>query len=1242
MADFNARIFVEAITTSAEKAVKKLEDQIRKVDEAVEKINKRGFTGLEGKLNSVTRSVSNLGKRAVAVAGAGGIGALGLAINKFGQVLGDATIQFNVAGKVFERGIPGLNQFGDSIRESTALLTPFTDALTSLGPLGQKAALGIGALGAAAVVLGPSLVKPVQALDGIARASAGASTALRNALASVTAMAFGLPDITQEFNANFEAIAKAERGLGIYAGTIKKISQVQRNLKRTLDSLNSSTNEAAIVADKYVAATRRLNKEQAAQNNLLRQAQGLQPQEVRNTEVSRRESAVTSGRVLKQQKADTEALQRSLEKLERTEAERINALLDERAETVYQRQLANYQREQEALENSLRLTKELNEERRRGITRIQGPSPGQTGVVSGPQENVYSRIARDAQVARKVSNELVAIEQKYTKSKKDTLTVLKLQIAANQALGKYAEKNYKADVQALQTQFDKLQAFKQEIALAREAQRIQNARRRSQLGQDVLLGAGFPLLFGGGAGSVGGGLIGALAGQGKGGGFGLQIAASAIGQALDQFNQAATELGQALNPLTLDLSAVAKAAGVAGTETEALLKKVEETQGAYVAARLAADQLAVVIGKDGVDALKELGVSATELGNEASKAFAALSAAIAPALTAINDFLANTIQRSRLLSRAQGDFKDDEVIAPILARQGSNVRDLGQLDAQDAAALVARARELEQLEAKAADEKLRGAAAVQQTTDAYREQLDVLDKENAVINSTGSLLDEQTYIAERQVIFARTRLAVAKAENDENKIAIALKKEANALDALRARRRQEQAAKDKRDGKGARDADRAAQKEAQVQRNLAQLATRSFELQTKSAQLGQTKADQLAIEQATMTQLINLRRAEIQASTEDQRIKDARLSALQLEEQILIRQNELARDRLRIEENLLVLRGQQGVKDLERGLQQELSGITIPTGNRDLDERNALAAQQANRYTNALEGVNAQIKEQELLEQSLNEETSKRATFQLGILRQQKALYEEYLPAISAAEQQQLAFNQTFAKVKPIADAVAGSLLAGIRGVIDGTKTAEEAFKDFLNTIVDLLLKAAVEMIATYIAIGIAKQFAGIGGGTSSGIDDSGIKLGGSILGPKEAGGRTMANMPYVVGEKGAELFVPGKTGTIVPADVFEATRQAIAGNAPDGGDSDAFAQNSVALGNTATITKENSLVREMGMRENEPIDVRYESTVINNVSYVSEEQFQKGLRTAVAQSKSAVFSDLKNKPSARAGIGMR
>ena len=64
--------------------------------------------------------------------------------------------------------------------------------------------------------------------------------------------------------------------------------------------------------------------------------------------------------------------------------------------------------------------------------------------------------------------------------------------------------------------------------------------RREQLEQ-VGLGAGFPLLFGGGAGSVIGGGLGGLTGS-----FGAQIAFSAIGQQIDQFIASVGAVGTAL------------------------------------------------------------------------------------------------------------------------------------------------------------------------------------------------------------------------------------------------------------------------------------------------------------------------------------------------------------------------------------------------------------------------------------------------------------------------------------------------------------------------------------------------------------------------------------------------------------------------------------------------------------------------------------------------------------------------
>ena len=65
--------------------------------------------------------------------------------------------------------------------------------------------------------------------------------------------------------------------------------------------------------------------------------------------------------------------------------------------------------------------------------------------------------------------------------------------------------------------------------------------------QSAALGVGFPLLFGGGAGSVIGGGLGSV------GGFGGQIIGSAIGQQIDQAVGAIAKLGQALNPLTAAL-----------------------------------------------------------------------------------------------------------------------------------------------------------------------------------------------------------------------------------------------------------------------------------------------------------------------------------------------------------------------------------------------------------------------------------------------------------------------------------------------------------------------------------------------------------------------------------------------------------------------------------------------------------------------------------------------------------------
>ena len=128
-----------------------------------------------------------------------------------------------------------------------------------------------------------------------------------------------------------------------------------------------------------------------------------------------------------------------------------------------------------------------------------------------------------------------------------------------------------------------------------------------------------------------------------------------------------------------------------------------------------------------------------------------------------------------------------------------------------------------------------------------------------------------------------------------------------------------------------------------------------------------------------------------------------------------------------------------------------------------------------------------------------------------------------------------------------LADGIGNSFGTLFSDLVKGNKTAAEAFKDFFNSILDSLISVAAKMIAQYIAIGIAKSFAGIGGGGGGfGVDSTGLAgpsspfgsfpglgIGGSFA----EGGQPPVRKLSLVGERGPELFVPGTRGTIIPND---------------------------------------------------------------------------------------------------------
>jgi len=168
------------------------------------------------------------------------------------------------------------------------------------------------------------------------------------------------------------------------------------------------------------------------------------------------------------------------------------------------------------------------------------------------------------------------------------------------------------------------------------------------------------------------------------------------------------------------------------------------------------------------------------------------------------------------------------------------------------------------------------------------------------------------------------------------------------------------------------------------------------------------------------------------------------------------------------------------------------------------------------------------------IEDAVTRGLTKRAD-KLKASRDQYELYETQILNATVAQQE---FNEALALTQPVTDSLFDSLMA----VAEGTKSAQEAFADFLRSIASILMDAAKQMIATYIAIGVARMFAGMPPKSAPAPDiqsGAGFGLGNQIMvgGMRTAasGKGALMNQPYLVGERGPELFVPKNNGTIVP-----------------------------------------------------------------------------------------------------------
>ena len=182
-----------------------------------------------------------------------------------------------------------------------------------------------------------------------------------------------------------------------------------------------------------------------------------------------------------------------------------------------------------------------------------------------------------------------------------------------------------------------LQEKRRQLKLKRQL-RISKGRQAQQQMQNAsanaLIGGAFPLLFGQGPGAAAGGALGGFGGGMMGGqfGFALSLVGTNLGAAIDSLVTGAKELGVALNPLTADLTALTKAAGLAGTVDANRINLIEQVRGKQEALNAALRDMTSVVGERGVEALQELGRQTTALTNAWNKFMTSVFAGIAEAL----------------------------------------------------------------------------------------------------------------------------------------------------------------------------------------------------------------------------------------------------------------------------------------------------------------------------------------------------------------------------------------------------------------------------------------------------------------------------------------------------------------------------------------------------------------------------------------------------------------------------------
>ena len=194
--------------------------------------------------------------------------------------------------------------------------------------------------------------------------------------------------------------------------------------------------------------------------------------------------------------------------------------------------------------------------------------------------------------------------------------------------------------------------------------------------------------------------------------------------------------------------------------------------------------------------------------------------------------------------------------------------------------------------------------------------------------------------------------------------------------------------------------------------------------------------------------------------------------------------------------------------------------------------------------------------------------------------------------AIDSVSDELKKLTSTAFMVTTSAQTIGDAFGESFKGIVSGSMTAQEALRNLFQRTADHFLDMAAQMIAKQIQmkiLGIGLNFAGglFSGGGSAGANN--IRFGSQNLAINTAsnfpgfadGGRPPVGKASIVGERGPELFVPDRAGTIIPNNAMGGSTNIVVNVDASGSSVEGDEQQGRELGRLISVAVQSEILQQ-------------------------------------------------------------